>query len=435
LQNLNYNFETTISGFNALSAVATQTANSINTQFGNSFTMINQSILTNNSIAINSFFAIEQAAINSTVNITNSFMIMCTAINSQISATQILSDAAFSGIFNNAIIYSSIAVASIISGITTLYLLTSDALLLINADTILSTTLISSSFINAFALINIGLLSACILIGGTLKIIDAAFKTTAENAETYFENAANSIKDDMKIIEEASVTSTQNSSDGWIDCFSSASKTIGTISDGLDIYTNLKDIFGKTRKAGSSLTQILNINTGVQTTNTIATASAGATASSASLSVLAFGGGVMAMGTGVLLAGMALALLAKTVFNFLKLSGLSTNGVKASDFDLSFSVPGLATGGFPSMGQMFIAREAGPELVGTIGSRNAVVNNDQIVESVSAGVYKAVREAMNGGQANGQKAVITLDKRVLGEFTIGYINGKTKETGLSPILV
>ena len=94
-----------------------------------------------------------------------------------------------------------------------------------------------------------------------------------------------------------------------------------------------------------------------------------------------------------------------------------------------------ATGGFPSMGQMFIAREAGPELVGTIGSRNAVVNNDQIVESVSAGVYKAVREAMNGGQANGQKAVITLDKRVLGEFTIGYINGKTKETGLSPILV
>lgn len=435
MQNLNYNFETTISGFNALSAVATQTANSINTQFGNSFTMINQSILTNNSIAINSFFAIEQAAINSTVNITNSFMIMCTAINSQISATQILSDAAFSGIFNNAIIYSSIAVASIISGITTLYLLTSDALLLINADTILSTTLISSSFINAFALINIGLLSACILIGGTLKIIDAAFKTTAENAETYFENAANSIKDDMKIIEEASVTSTQNSSDGWIDCFSSASKTIGTISDGLDIYTNLKDIFGKTRKAGSSLTQILNINTGVQTTNTIATASAGATASSASLSVLAFGGGVMAMGTGVLLAGMALALLAKTVFNFLKLSGLSTNGVKASDFDLSFSVPGLATGGFPSMGQMFIAREAGPELVGTIGSRNAVVNNDQIVESVSAGVYKAVREAMNGGQANGQKAVITLDKRVLGEFTIGYINGKTKETGLSPILV
>jgi len=45
---------------------------------------------------------------------------------------------------------------------------------------------------------------------------------------------------------------------------------------------------------------------------------------------------------------------------------------------------------------MFIAREAGPELVGTIGNRNAVVNNDQIIEAVSADVYRAVCEAMSG---------------------------------------
>lgn len=43
----------------------------------------------------------------------------------------------------------------------------------------------------------------------------------------------------------------------------------------------------------------------------------------------------------------------------------------------------LAAGGFPKQGQMFFAREAGPELVGTIGSRSAVVNNEQIVDSVS----------------------------------------------------
>ncbi len=102
---------------------------------------------------------------------------------------------------------------------------------------------------------------------------------------------------------------------------------------------------------------------------------------------------------------------------------------------LSLQIPTLATGGFPSMGQMFIAREAGPELVGTIGSRNAVVNNDQIVESVSSGVYRAVCAALSSGQGSGGKAVITLDKKVLGEFAIGYINGKTRETGLSPILV
>ena len=62
-------------------------------------------------------------------------------------------------------------------------------------------------------------------------------------------------------------------------------------------------------------------------------------------------------------------------------------------------IPRLASGGSLGMGgQLFIAREAGPELVAGIGGgRTAVMNNDQIVKSVSDGVYKAVREAMAGG--------------------------------------
>ena len=70
-----------------------------------------------------------------------------------------------------------------------------------------------------------------------------------------------------------------------------------------------------------------------------------------------------------------------------------------------------AQGGFPDAGQMFIAREAGPELVGTIGSRNAVVNNDQIVESVSAGVYQAVVSALgsSGSEDGDTQIVINLD--------------------------
>ena len=52
----------------------------------------------------------------------------------------------------------------------------------------------------------------------------------------------------------------------------------------------------------------------------------------------------------------------------------------------------MATGGFPTEGQMFIAREAGPEYVGTIGNRTAVANNDQIVEGISSGVYAANQE-------------------------------------------
>ena len=48
------------------------------------------------------------------------------------------------------------------------------------------------------------------------------------------------------------------------------------------------------------------------------------------------------------------------------------------------------TSGYSSA--QFVAREAGPELVGTIGNHTAVMNNDQIVASVSAGVYRANSE-------------------------------------------
>ncbi len=53
----------------------------------------------------------------------------------------------------------------------------------------------------------------------------------------------------------------------------------------------------------------------------------------------------------------------------------------------------LAEGGIPGYGELFVAREAGPEFVGSFGSRNVVMNNDQIVAAVSGGVYNAVRRA------------------------------------------
>lgn len=53
-----------------------------------------------------------------------------------------------------------------------------------------------------------------------------------------------------------------------------------------------------------------------------------------------------------------------------------------------------AAGGLPNQGQMFIAREAGAELVGRLGSSTAVMNNDQIVASVAKGVQGAVEAGM-----------------------------------------
>lgn len=67
-------------------------------------------------------------------------------------------------------------------------------------------------------------------------------------------------------------------------------------------------------------------------------------------------------------------------------------------------------------GQMFVARESGPELVGTIGRSTAVVNNQQIVSSVAAGVYQAVSTAMSqasGGQAPVNDVTVKIDSETL----------------------
>ena len=56
------------------------------------------------------------------------------------------------------------------------------------------------------------------------------------------------------------------------------------------------------------------------------------------------------------------------------------------------SLPRLEKGGLVNAGQLFIANEAGPELVGQYGNKSAVMNNEQIVRSVSDGVYAANAE-------------------------------------------
>ena len=68
-----------------------------------------------------------------------------------------------------------------------------------------------------------------------------------------------------------------------------------------------------------------------------------------------------------------------------------------------YNIPGVtqkASGGFVDSGELFVARESGPELVGSIGGHTAVANNDQIVEAVSSGVYQAVSSALGGKNQN-----------------------------------
>lgn len=82
-----------------------------------------------------------------------------------------------------------------------------------------------------------------------------------------------------------------------------------------------------------------------------------------------------------------------SALNWIK--GIEIVGLKPFDGLRTISVPQiplLAEGGFPATGQMFIAREAGPEMVGTIGNKSAVVNNEQIIAGISEGVADANSE-------------------------------------------
>ena len=68
-------------------------------------------------------------------------------------------------------------------------------------------------------------------------------------------------------------------------------------------------------------------------------------------------------------------------------------------------IPMLANGGYVDQGQLFIAREAGAEMVGSIGRRTAVANNDQIVESITYGVREANDDVVTAIYAVAQQVI------------------------------
>lgn len=89
-----------------------------------------------------------------------------------------------------------------------------------------------------------------------------------------------------------------------------------------------------------------------------------------------------------------------------------------------------ANGGLPPIGQMFVARENGAELVGNIGSHTAVMNNDQIVSSVAYGVENAVTRAMRNSNQGKQVFNIYLDENhKIGTYTLEQLQDMAKSNG------
>lgn len=102
-----------------------------------------------------------------------------------------------------------------------------------------------------------------------------------------------------------------------------------------------------------------------------------------------------------------------------------------------------ASGGYVNSGEAFIARENGmPEMVGRIGNRTAVANNDQIVQAVSNGVFNAIVSAMGMYQNNNTTAtdgsltvVVPLDGEVIYRNVINRHNSSVIMSGKSPLIV
>ena len=101
-------------------------------------------------------------------------------------------------------------------------------------------------------------------------------------------------------------------------------------------------------------------------------------------------------------------------------------------------ITAAASGGAFSTGQMFIAREAGPELVGSIGRSTAVMNNTQIVSSVAAGVYSAVVSAFSQYAAQNSKGEspninVYVGGKQVTDVVVEEVNRRTSANGVCPI--
>ena len=146
-------------------------------------------------------------------------------------------------------------------------------------------------------------------------------------------------------------------------------------------YTDFADELSKWAK--TTLTKTIYIETKAKTSNDSDSGSTGSSSSSDSSSSDSSSG---------------------TSVNWNPLSGLEINGKNLADTVSEWAGKlfgtdsdssgghGFANGGFPSQGDLFIANEAGAEMIGTLGGRTAVANNDQIVEGIQRGVTEANNE-------------------------------------------
>lgn len=99
-----------------------------------------------------------------------------------------------------------------------------------------------------------------------------------------------------------------------------------------------------------------------------------------------------------------------------------------------YTVRAYAQGGYPESGELFYANENGPEMVGRIGNRTAVANNDQIATTLTNVLIKALDEH-NSNNNQPSKTVIYLGSKKIYEGYGDYIESENDRYGTNTIRI
>lgn len=126
--------------------------------------------------------------------------------------------------------------------------------------------------------------------------------------------------------------------------------------------------------------------------------------------------------------------LSKMFGGLFSFGGSSSGGTRAAGGIYSNgswkNIPQYANGGSPSHGTMFVAGEAGAEIVGHINGKTEVLNQSQIASAIYSAVYSAMSQFGGGGIA---EINVHADKGLIVDTSIEGINQKTRQTGVCPI--
>ena len=115
-----------------------------------------------------------------------------------------------------------------------------------------------------------------------------------------------------------------------------------------------------------------------------------------------------------------------------KASVLSALGLPTSLPKLNVSW--YADGGFPEVGELFIANENGPEWISTMGGKSAVANQDQMTTGIRQAAYEGVSQALRENPQS-HKTEVNIGNRRVYEGYGSYQTRQANKYGVSTVTV